>query len=80
MNYTCQTFKPISEAEPHRLAELEEAVGTLLRVTELEGFAVAVFAWGAVSLPVETAGRLRELVGKRVAILRLDGQYRAREA
>lgn len=78
MFYDCNVYKPIS-AEPQRLQDLEEAVGTLLRVTELEGFAVAVFAWGAVSLPAEMAGKLQGFVGKRVGIIRLDGQYRARE-
>ena len=79
MFYDCNVYKPISDTEPQRLQDLEEAVGTLLRVAELEGFAVAVFAWGAVSLPAEMAGKLHELVGKRVGIIRLDGQYRARE-
>jgi len=65
--------------EAHRLGELEEACGQLLQVTEIEGFAVAVFAWGAVSLPGELAARLRGLQGKRIGILRIEGRYRVKE-
>lgn len=64
-------------AEARRLGELEEAVGTLLQVTELDGFTVAVFSWGAVSLPSELAGKLQGLIGHRVGVIRLDG-YRVR--
>lgn len=79
MNYACQTFKPFLEAEVRRLQEYEEARGLLIRILELEGQCVAVFEWGAVSLPSETEARLRGFVGKKVAIFRLDGQYRVRE-
>jgi hypothetical protein len=63
--------------EPRRLEELEEAVGTLLQVTELDGFVVAVFTWGAVSLPEELGPQLRELQGRRISVLRFGG-YRVR--
>jgi hypothetical protein len=58
-----------------RLAELEEAVGILHQVTESEGFAIAVFAWGAISLPGEMSTRLRELINRKIAVLRLDGYH-----
>jgi hypothetical protein len=64
--------------EAHRLNELEEARGQLLKVLELEGFAVAVFAWGAISLPTDMAGRLSELIGHKIACIKLDGQYRVK--
>jgi hypothetical protein len=77
MFYDCNTFKPISES-PHRIQELEEARGELLRVFESEGQRIAVFSWGAVSLPGELQGELQALVGKTVCILRLDGKYHLR--
>jgi hypothetical protein len=78
MYYQCQTFKPICEADPHRLADLEEARGVLLRVFEAEGQCVAVFDWGAISLPSEMKERLRQFVGDRISILRFDGKFHIR--
>lgn len=75
MFYACQTFKPISEADPHRLTELEEARGQLLRILELEGQCIAVFSWGAISLPAEMTGKLQGLIGRKVGILRLAGWH-----
>lgn len=63
--------------EAHRLNELEEACGKLLRVSKVDGFTIAVFAWGEIALPADMAGKLSELVGRRVGIIRLDG-YRVR--
>ena len=60
-----------------RLSDYEEARGQLLRVFERDGFVIAVFPWGAVSLPDEFAARLRELVGRKIGILNLCG-YRLR--
>jgi hypothetical protein len=68
-----QTFKPISAADSHRLADLEEARGHLLAVSELEGYVVAVFSWGAISIHEEYAAKLRDLVGKKIGILSLNG-------
>ena len=75
----CNTFKPISEDAPHRQQELEEARGQLLRVHEAEGQCIAIFSWGAVSLPGEMVERLRMLVGRKIGILRLDGKFHIRE-
>lgn len=77
MNYAVSEFKPISES-PHRIQELEEARGQLLRVFEAEGQCIAAFSWGAVSLPAELLPELRELGGHEVAVLRLDGKYHVR--
>jgi hypothetical protein len=60
-----------------RLSDCEEARGQLLQVLEQNGFVIAVFSWGAVSLPDEFAARLRDLVGCKVGILNLCG-YRLR--
>jgi len=68
----------MSESLPRRLAELDEARGDLLSVTVQDGFAVATFAWGAVSFPEEMEPKLRELIGRECAILRLDGRYHLR--
>jgi hypothetical protein len=81
MEYQCPTYyKTVSEPSPRRLSELEEARGELLSVFCRDGFAVAGFAWGVVVFPAELEPRLREMVGKQCAILRLDGRYHCREA
>jgi|GEM_PF-570562 len=77
-NYDRSQFKPYLES-PHRLSELEEARGQLLRIFESEGQCIAVFAWGAISLPAEIEQRLRPLVGHKVACMRLDGKIRIRD-
>jgi len=65
-------------SEPHRLQELEEAQGELLRVFESEGQCVGVWAWGCCSFPEELREELEPMVGKTVCVLRLDG-YHIRE-
>ena len=62
-------------SEPHRLQELEEARGELLRVFESEGQVVGVWAWGCCSFPAELREELKPLVGHEVGILRLDGYH-----
>jgi len=64
-------------SEPRRLQEREEARGELIRVFEAKGQCVAVFSWGAVSLPGELLQEFCELVGHEVAVLRL-GRYHVR--
>ena len=65
--------------EPRRQMELEESRGNLLRVFEADGQCIAVYPWGAVSIPGEMIEKLRALVGREVACLRLDGKYHIRE-
>lgn len=77
--YPCFEVKSLTEPEARRLQELEEARGVLLRVHEAEGQCIAVFAWGAVSLPRELREQLMTLAGKRTAILRIDGRFYVRE-
>lgn len=67
-------------SEPRRLSELEEARDVLLNVFLKDGFAVAGFKFGAVAFPEELEKQLRELVGKEVCCLRLDGKFHVREA
>ena len=78
MIYAVSEFKPILEPH-HRLQELEECRGQLLRIFESEGQCIAVFAWGAISLPAEIEQRLRPLVGHKVACMRLNGKIRIRD-
>ena len=77
MNYDCFEYK--SSQDPRPLPEYNEARGVLLSVFCRDGFAVAAFAWGCCSVPEELEPKLREMVGKTVAILRLDGKYLVRE-
>lgn len=74
MNYAVSEYKSILES-PHRQAEFEEARGVLLRVFDSEGFCIAVFSWGAISLPEEFTDQLNELIGRKIGILRLDGHH-----
>ena len=71
-------FKIFYDQEPHRLQELEEARGQLLRVFESEGQCITAFSWGCCSFPGEMIDVLREMVGKMVCVLRLDGKYHLR--
>ena len=80
MQYECMEFKPFyknnHDAEaPHRLQELEEARGQLLRIFEAEGQCIAVFSWGCCSFPGELREELIALVGHEVAVLRLGRYY-----
>ena len=63
------------EPEPRRLAELDEARGLLQEVSCRDGCARARFEWGSVALPEELEPRLRVLVGRGAAVLRLDGYH-----
>jgi hypothetical protein len=67
------------EVPPHRQAELEESRGKLLRVIESEGQFIAFYDFGAVSLPLEMAEDLTKLVGHKIAVLRLSGQFRVQD-
>jgi len=78
MNSACCEYKPSVDTMPRRLAEFNEVIDVLLKVVELEGSAVAVFECGEISLPVELAEKLREMQGKKIGILRLNG-YHVRE-
>ncbi len=76
--YDCIEYKSYDDT-PRRLADGEEARDLLLRVFLKDGFCIAVFRFGAVALPEEMEPQLREMVGKEVCCLRLDGRYHVRE-
>ena len=61
--------------EPRRLLEFEEARGFLESVSCRNGLAVAVFSWGSVAFPEELEPQLSGMVGRTVAVLRLDGYH-----
>lgn len=77
MVYCVSEFKPIL-GSPRRLSELEEARGELLSVFCRDGFLVASFAWGCVAFPEELYEKLVGLIGKKCAVLQLDGKYHCR--
>ncbi len=75
INDTAEILDPL----PLRLGELEEARGDLLSIICRNGFAVATFPWGVITLPEKLDERLRELVGRKIAVLRLDGYFHIRD-
>lgn len=68
----------MSEPEPQRLGERDEARDFLADVLVKYGLCIAVFNFGPVAFPEELEPKLRGLVGKQCAVLRLDG-YHVRE-
>jgi hypothetical protein len=75
---TCSNLN-LSDPEPHHLQELEEARDILIGVSMVQGYCVAIFKFGATSMPPEMEPKLRGLVGHRCAILRLDGKFHIRD-
>lgn len=77
--YACSEVKRLSEPGPYHLQEPEEARDHLLRVFLKDGYCIAVFRFGAVALPEEMEPKLRELVGRKCAILRIEGRFLVRD-
>ena len=77
MHYDCISYKSFHES-PRRLGELEEQKHTLLSVRCEDGQCIAVFPTGEFLFPGELREELTALVGREVAILRLDGKYHLR--
>jgi hypothetical protein len=77
MHYDCIEFKGFYEP-PRQLKELEELCHTLLSVWCEDGQCIANFPNGEFIFPEEMRDELRELVGKEIGILRLDGRYHVR--
>ena len=77
MYYNTIEYKSFYES-PRRLGELEELRYTLLGVRCEDGQCIANFPNGEFALPPEMRERLTPLVGREIAILRLDGRYHAR--
>ena len=81
MNTRIYTICSIWEAviltvhEAYRLSELEEVLGELHSVEITEIGSAAVIGKISVWLPEELAEQLKGMIGRRVAILRLDGYH-----
>ena len=78
MHYDCIEFKTFYES-PRRLSEREEQRHVLLGIRAEDGQCIANFPNGEFSFPLEMREELEPLVGREIAILRLDGQYYLRE-
>lgn len=61
-----------SNVELSRLGFYEEAVGILHELSEEEGILIARISKIALALPSEMADKLRQLLGRRIGILRTD--------
>jgi hypothetical protein len=77
MHYDCISYKSFHES-PRRLGELEELRYVLLGVRCEDGQCIANFPNGEFIFPEEMRDGLRELVGREIGILRLDGRYHVR--
>lgn len=77
MSNDCNAFKSIPDPGPHHLAEYMEQLHVLLEVGIENCQCIAKFPNGDFAFPVELRDMLAPLVGKKVAVLRLDG-YRVR--
>ena len=61
--------------EAYRLSELEEVVGTLYSITATDIGLIAVVGKISVRLPYELEVKLKDSIGRKMAILRLDGYH-----
>jgi hypothetical protein len=62
---------------PYIMRNLDEVRGQLYRIEEADGNLLVLVGEISVILPMELASKLKELQGKKIGILRLDG-YRLR--
>lgn len=73
MKYGAPVIKSLP-SDAHRLQqELSEARGVLQDVYNDGDRCIAVFEWGSVAEPLELEQKLREFLGRKIGILRLDG-------
>jgi hypothetical protein len=63
--------------ETYHMRELDEVLGPLHMIEEVEGGIVASIGRINVYLPQELAEKLQGLIGRRVGVIRLEG-YRVR--
>ncbi|OPY54063.1 MAG: hypothetical protein A4E48_00449 [Methanosaeta sp. PtaU1.Bin060] len=65
--------------EAYRMRDLDEVRGDLQHIEEAGGGVLALIGKIPVILPPELEPHLREMVGRKCAILRLDGKYHVRD-
>ncbi len=63
--------------EAYHMSELDEILGPLYSIEEVEGGIVALIGRIHVYLPSELSEKLQGLIGQRVGVLRIEG-YRVR--
>jgi hypothetical protein len=78
MNSAAKGLKTFVRTQPYHLADLEEARDILIKVVVDEDLCIAFFKFGAVALPLKLADRLKDMIGKRCAVLRFEASYRIR--
>ena len=61
------------------LLDLEESRDVLIKVSVVQGYCIATFRFGAVSLLPEMEEQLRGLIGRKCAILRIDNRFLVRD-
>ena len=61
--------------EQHRMSEYDEVIGLLHSIHLTEYGLLALIGEIQVLLPEELAGKLQGLMGRRIALLRLDGYH-----
>jgi hypothetical protein len=73
--YPCHEAKSFLEPAYRRLPDCAEERHTLLEVSIEDGLCIAEFINGKFAFPAELRETLAPLVGRVVAVLRLDGKY-----
>jgi len=73
--YECASIKRLLEPGPRYISEYMEQRHKLLEVRIEDGQCIAKFVNGEFSFPAELREKLAPLVGRTVAILRLDGYH-----
>lgn len=77
--YECASIKRLLEPGPRYISEYMEQRHKLLEVRIEDGQCIAKFPNGEFAFPAELREKLAPLVGRTVAVLRLDGRYHVRE-
>ena len=63
---------------PYYMQPWDEVLGPAISIEEFEGHCLALIGKIPVLLPQEMSGRLSEVIGQRIGILRTDNDYRLR--
>ncbi len=66
------------DSRPYYMQPWDEVLGPAISIEEFEGHCLALIGKIPVLLPQEMSGRLSEVKGQRIGILRTDNDYRLR--